>query len=261
MNQRSEQRLFTAPVNPEFIEAWKTYTKVYKKQIAAIDFYDLTGIRAPSSDGKPSSQPDWEYADEDAKDQVAAIEGVFEFALQQVTSNIDDFEDDFQDDIEDGTLVWNRLKNEIGVDLRGIFRRRKLVPFVLIPRHVSQHHGDAEKLSLLTHLQEAQSAFIFGVHLSALALMRSILETTLKSHYGAKGGDLKERIDNCEGLPDRCSKLVLHEIRMRANDVLHMEKDNKRLPGDLERKLLTWLDVLRRLIEGAPSSASDSRRV
>ena len=135
-----------------------------------------------------------------------------------------------------------------------MFRRRKLVPFVLIPRHVSAHHGDAEKLSLLTHLQQAHEAFVFGVHFAALALMRSILEATLKTHYQAPGKDLKERIDNCEGLPHRCSTLALHRIRNLANDVLHLEKDKVRLPDNFERELLRLLNVLRALIEGVPAS-------
>ena len=50
------------------------------------------------------------------------------------------------------------------------------VPLVLIPRHVSKSHGEAEKLSLLTHLQQARDAFVFGVPFAALALMRSILK-------------------------------------------------------------------------------------
>ncbi len=84
--------------------------------------------------------------------------------------------------------------------------------------------------------------------------MRSVLEATLKAHYRAPGKDLKERIENCEGLPHRCSKLALHRIRNLANDILHFENERIRLPEDFERELLRLLNVLRSLIEGAPSS-------
>jgi hypothetical protein len=127
------------------------------------------------------------------------------------------------------------------------------VPFVLIPRHVSQHHGEAEKLSLLTHLQQAHDAFIFGVPFAALALMRSILETTLKKHYHATGKDLEQLIDNSRDLPRGASKQSLHRLRHLANDILHFEKEKVRLPNDSERELLSLLNVLRVLIEGAPT--------
>jgi hypothetical protein len=37
-----------------------------------------------------------------------------------------------------------------------------------------------------------------------------------------------------------------------ANDVLHFNKKAASLPEDIERQLVKHLDVLRRLIEGAP---------
>ena len=66
---------------------------------------------------------------------------------------------------------------------------------MLIPRHVSQYPGAAEKISLLTHLQQAHDAFVFGVPFASLALMRSILETTLKTHYRTTGKNLAELIE------------------------------------------------------------------
>jgi len=150
-------------------------------------------------------------------------------------------------------LAWKRLVVETGFDLRGIFRRRGLVPFVLIPRHVSRHHGEAEKLSLLTHLQQAHDAFVFGVPFAALALMRSILETTLKGHYHADGKGLETKIDNCQALPRAASKPALHRLRRLANDVLHFNSEQVRLPRDFEKELLSLLYVLRALIEGAPT--------
>lgn len=255
MNEKRQRRLFAAPVDPKFIAAWRSYEDKYASPISGIFLSDLD-LGPSASPVEKRSRVDvlWENADDEAKEQASALEGAIEFAFEQATNDWRDFGDGFRERIEEGSSAWSRLKKETGFDLRGIFRRRELVPFVLIPRHVSQHHGDKEKLSLLTHLQEAHDAFIFGVHFAALALMRSVLEATLKAHYHAPGKDLKERIENCQGLPHRCSKLALHRIRNLANDILHFENDRIRLPDDFERELLRLLNVLRALIEGAPSS-------
>jgi hypothetical protein len=89
---------------------------------------------------------------------------------------------------------WEGLTDEIGFDLAGVFRRRRLVPFVFFPRHIAARHGAPEKTSIYQSLQQAHDAFIFGVPFAALALMRSIMETVLRDHYNAQGNDLSERI-------------------------------------------------------------------
>ena len=40
---------------------------------------------------------------------------------------------------------------------------------------------------MLTNLQQAHDAFVYGAHYAALALMRSIMEAVLRDHYGAEG--------------------------------------------------------------------------
>jgi hypothetical protein len=149
-----------ALVDPKFIEAWRAYEARYASPIASIFLSDI-GLDLGSSPIENKSRADliWEAADDDAKDQANAIKGAIDFANDQATDDWRDFPDGFRESIEEGTSAWNRLAKETGFDLRGIFRRRELVPFTLIPRHVSQHHGKAEKLSLLTHLQQAHDAF------------------------------------------------------------------------------------------------------
>lgn len=248
--ERRQRRLFSSPVNPKFIEAWRAYETRYASHMLNV-FLPGIDLDPLTDENKLRADIYWEGADEKAKDQSNAIDRAINFAYDQVTDEGQDFGEGFQEKIEDGATAWDWLTKETGFNLQGIFRRRTLVPFVLIPRHVSQHHGDAERLSLLTHLQEAHDAFIFGLQFAALALMRSVLETTLKTHYHACGTDLAERIDICENLPDRCKKQTLHRIRKLANDILHMEKE-KTLPKDLEPEVLRLLNVLRALIEGAP---------
>jgi hypothetical protein len=44
----------------------------------------------------------------------------------------------------------------------------------------------------------------------------------------------------------------LHDIRRLANAVLHFSTERVSIPEDIERQIVKHLDVLRRLIEGAP---------
>jgi len=253
MNERRRRRLFAAPVDPKFIEAWRAYEERYATQIARVWLSDL-GLGAASSPANDGSAGDtkWMLADDDAEVQARAIEKAMDFAEFNIDQEHRDFPNDFRADIENGIAAWSSLKEATGFDLRGVFRRRELVPFVLIPRHVAHKHGDAEKLSLFTHLQQAHDAFVLGVPFAALALMRSVLEVTLERHYGAEGQDLKERIENCRSLPKGASKAALHRLRRLANAVLHVDEERHRLPRDMEKELLSLLVVLRSLIEGAP---------
>jgi len=65
-------------------------------------------------------------------------------------------------EIQDGIAAWERLKQDTGFDLQGVFRRRALVPFVLVPRKVAAKHGSAETLSMLNNLRQAHDAFVFA---------------------------------------------------------------------------------------------------
>jgi hypothetical protein len=161
--------------------------------------------------------------------------------------------------IESVKEIWRRLKDEVGFDLRGVFRRRELVPFVLFPRHVAAHHGQPDTLSIYEKLRQAHEAFVFGAPFAALALMRSIMEIVLRDHYGAHGANLCERINNSRKLlPSTANASALHRLRMIANSVLHLDtKEDEALPRlepvqRLETEISLLLRVLRALIEGAP---------
>ena len=158
--------------------------------------------------------------------------------------------------IEDSIAAWEDLKQNMGFDLPGVFRRRDLIPFVLVPRQAAAKQVSAEKLSALTNLQEAHDAFVYGAYFAALALMRSIMEAVLRDHYGAEGKDLSERIRSARNrLPRGANEAALHRLRKLANAVLHLgcEKDED-LPmmnaERLKKEIVSLLFVLRALIEG-----------
>jgi hypothetical protein len=238
--ERRERRLFTAPVDPNFVKAWRDYERRYSHVVNAIPLADLFNV---GIDDVLASFPRaglgerrWQLAADKAREATAAIDRVFEFAEHQIRfeEEMDYPSEGFVEEIELGISEWESLTRQAGFDLEGIIRRRELVPFVLIPRHVSRHHGDTEKLSLLTHLQQAHEAFVCGVPFAAIALLRSIMEATLKDHYGAAGKDLEEYI-SFSGLA-LTVKQTLHKLRQLANDIMHFNKMNDRMPSDIERE-------------------------
>ncbi len=216
---------------------------------------ELGAVKLPPT---PKLDRQWDTADDEASGQSRAIEEAIDFAGENAAQGWrwDETQQDFIERIEDGTAAWDRLKQETGFDLRGVFRRRALVPFVLVPRQVAEKQGSAEKLSMLRNLQQAHDAFVYGAHYAALAMMRSIMEAVLRDHYGAEGEDRKVRIGNArKPLPRGASGAALHRLRRLANAVLHLDRekdeglprmDNKRL----EKEIVSLLFVLRALIEG-----------
>ncbi len=145
-----------------------------------------------------------------------------------------------------------------GANLEGVFRRRELVPFVLIPRHVAKHHGSKEKFSLYEYLRQAHNAFVYGSPYAALALVRSLLEIVLRKHYRTSGKNPEELIIDAKALPRRANRQGLHRLRLLANKVLHsgpVKADMLRVPESEQEwdfEIISLLTMLRRLIEEAP---------
>ena len=202
---------------------------------------------------------DWAGRDAQGEGEAVGIGDALEFA-RHYAEDEDRWlasQEKFIQGINDGIAAWERLRDDTGFDLRGVFRRRALSPFVLVPRGVAAKHGSAEKLSMLANLQQAHDTFVYGATFGALALMRSIMEAVLRDHYGAEGADLSERIRNARGrLPPRANEAALHRLRKLANAVLHLEPGrdeglSKMDDERLEKEIVSLLFALRALIEGA----------
>ncbi len=216
--ERRNRTLFANPVDPKFVKAWRDYEARYAPAINCVELAKIIDCDAASFDPPPkkSAETDLKLAAEDANESANAISSVFSFAERELKFQKESVDDtayeETLDEVERGISEWENL-NRSGFDLKGIIRRRNLIPFVLIPRHVSAHHGAAEKLSLLTLLQQAQEAFVFGTPLAAISLMRAILEMVLQFHYNISGPDLEECINRVFDLPPKIGKEDLHELR------------------------------------------------
>ncbi len=260
VNERRSRALFAAPVDPAFLAAWRDYEDRYQRSLALVWLAELfPDFISAEPDRTPKAQLDWDFADDEAKEQAAGIEEAIDFAALNADQEHrwDASTEAFAESVQEGVAAWERLKPEAGFDLRGVFRRRALVPFVLVPRQVAARHGSAETLSMLKNLQQAHDAFVFGASYAALALMRSIAEAVLRDNYRADGQDLAERISNAsKRLPPGANAGALHRLRKLANAVLHLdrEKDEGLTNMDeakLEKEIVSLLFVLRALIEGA----------
>lgn len=184
-------------------------------------------------------------------------------ALREILFRFDS-EHDHEDHIDyvakDGWTFWETLKHESGLDIRGILRRRALVPFVLFPKHVSDRLSSTDLPSLYQNLRQAHEAFIFGVPFAALALMRSVMEMVLLDHYRATGDNLKEYIDSAANrLQGAANAAALHRLRRLVNRTVHGKLEEvvgttKTEKRDFERQIVSLLFVLRALVENSPVS-------
>ena len=259
VNERRARVLFAAPVDPAFLAAWRDYEERYDVVVSRVWLAGLLPELGSNDLSRiPKADMQWDNADDEAAEQASGIAEAIDFAQFNV-----DQEDrwigqpDFIERVQDGIAAWDRLEKDTGFDLRGVFRRRALVPFVLVPRQIAAKHGSAETLSMLKNLQQAHDAFIFGATYAALALMRSIMEAVLRDHYRAEGKDLSERIRNARGrLPPGANEGALQRLRKLANAILHLDREkDEGLPKmdevRLEKEIVSLLFALRALIEGA----------
>ena len=262
MAERSARRLFTAPTNPEFVTHWRDYEARCRLPLGNIAFLNAFGAAPAPAVVAAREKSHWEIVASGAAANAKAIRATVEHARidAETFAQTGLYSEDYQDEVYAGVDAWNSLIDEAGFDLEGVLRRRALVPFTLVPRHVSQRHGETETLSLLTLLQQAQDAFVCGVPFAALALMRAILEVVLKEHYNFVGADLDQLIKNSRGLPQSVHPARLHTLRTFANIVLHFKKEDEQRLATTESELVSLLLTLRALIEGVPRPSPGRHR-
>lgn len=257
-NERKKRQLFAAPVDPKFLLAWRDYEERYQTILSDIWLSELfSEIGVSEASDTPKADVRWDNADAEATEQASGIAKAINFADENIGQEnrwID--QPEFVEYIEEGIAAWERLSEETGFEMRGVFRRRALVPFVLVPRAVASRYGGSEKPSLLKNLQQAHHAFVFGAPYAALALMRSIMEAVLRDHYRVEGKGLRARINNHHWrAPGGTNKAALNFLNDLANEILHLDPPGApRLPKmdeeRLEKEIVRLLFVLRALIEG-----------
>ena len=101
----------------------------------------------------------------EAWERAGEVRAALDFAAKELEfcEETDSYDQRYTREIRSGIEAWKELMDIAGFDLEGIFRRRALAPFVMIPRHVSGHYDASDPLSLMARLQQAQEAFVYGV--------------------------------------------------------------------------------------------------
>jgi hypothetical protein len=233
--ERNDRELFSIGVDPSFIAAWRDYQKRYDGPVGWVsgcvlfstfggDEEDLVAQLASGRPRPPTVLERWANANAEAAEAVGKIAKAVTFAKDQIEEEDrwDDDQEDWVQDITDGVRAWSLLEHQTGIDLRGMLRRRALVPFVLIPRKIANQQGSKDRTALLRNLKEAQDAYVRGTLVASVVLLRATVEVALKEHYKTFGDDLKKRIESARGkLPFGVTVRELHELRELANDFLH----------------------------------------
>jgi hypothetical protein len=137
MNEKRHRALFASPVDPAFLVAWRDYEARYEAVLAdtwLADFMPELGSGEPSQVLKADLQ--WDVANDEAMEQSSGIEEAIEFAHLNANQDWRDFPEGSVERVQDGVAAWERLQRDTGFDLHGVFRRRELIPFVLVPRQV-----------------------------------------------------------------------------------------------------------------------------
>lgn len=207
--------------------------------------------------GKAFDEIDWESENEKADKRAQSVHDALDYAWENYLSGGDSL-NEFNDlyvgqGLENLTMLHS---NGFGPDLTGLYRRRALTPLTLIPTSISHGSSHQIKVSALTLLEEAQSAFIFGTPFATLTLLRAIVEIVLTEHFRIQGRDLKDQINkSAKLLPPLVYPSDLHRLRMDANSLLHDRGAKQAASGirtqmDLELSVANHLDKVRLLLEG-----------
>lgn len=216
---------------------------------------DMSGAHCPPTkapDPLSDQIDDWKY---DGLEEARSLEAMVDYALSR--REVD--EDLGWMDL--GFEAWDKLKS-IGLQPAEVYWRRKTVPFILVPPHVSSHYGQ-NRASLYRRLHQAGQAFVFGAPLAALSLQRAVLEEVLKRHWNldeftVRNASLEGLIEEAD-LPAVPAKAKAQVLRRMANDALH--NDPEKLTEDgLDRAIINNFLILRFVIENAPNSAGAQQR-
>lgn len=269
----TQRELFTERSNPGFIEIWRDFESRYASTLGSIAFSPLfrggifkdneSHVRETAAIEADLFQRALEFAEREcsnARYSEASSEYFFD-----PDEDSRDYSLTVEECVQSGLSYWRDFTDATGFDFESVLVRRGMVPFVLVPKHVSDGIGVDEKFSLFTQLKEAHEAFVFGLPRASAALMRSTLETILKKHYGAQGQGFDALAKNVAHLlPENANKDVLDQLWELGNRAIHIEeagnrKVKKLAPPLNDTSILYFLLKLRELIEAAPAMPTIKR--
>ncbi|MDO8352267.1 MAG: DUF4145 domain-containing protein [Aestuariivirga sp.] len=263
--ERMRRELFAERSNPGFIEKWRVFESRYAasvENIAVSPFFGVGIFKDIESHVKLNTaieadlfQKALEFAERECQNgSYAEASSEYFFDPDEPGS----YSMTVEECVQSGISSWRDFTGATGFDFENVLVRRAMVPFVLVPRHVSDGIGNDEKFSLYTQLKEAHDAFIFGLPHACMAMMRSTLEVVLKKHYRVKGNHLNELLKNVMHRPEIANWARLDQLRLTGNKALHGKEVSEGKVSKLSAEItndtiLDFLHTLRVLIEAAPA--------
>ena len=281
IEKAADYRKAYAQVAPAFISDFKDFSYKWRAQVAYVERWPLLSLNLFNEDGfEPPSFEEFKktiyrpageksgpdaFSEDDfdpsAHDGAAAIHGMLSLVSDQGQFRRDNPADDMSDYIANTYLVgveaFEYFEQTIGIDVGTAFRRWNKLPAVFVPKHVSDRHGLTEKGSLYALLDEAVRAYVAGAPAAAIAMCRAILEGVLRDHYlrgeVADKDSLHDVIEIAAARYRFLDKRKLHDLRKRANGILHDYGGSPALDAQDEKAILQVFKDLKFYIEKAPA--------
>ena len=258
---------YSANVGRDFRKAWRDFEERYEQVVldAVLQLPETLveefGFTRPTEVRTPE-EVDWDNCDDEAEISADGIFYAMSYAEDEASGRTGPdgrrSKEDWQ--IHDGNEAVEKLRT-IGVDFRGILRRRALLPFVNLPDHLGNDLKPEEHEYQML-LLEAQQAFIFGSLVGTLIVLRSLLEKFLFDFYPTKVNSLEGHLDKAP-LPEFNERLK--KFKEFADDVIHNNPETdtdhgntngsktanllRRSARDREVLVLGYLKLFRDLLE------------
>ena len=202
----------------------------------------------------------WNLADAIAKKRAKAVKETFDFEVANAPEHTTIMEADSNCRINRENYDILFKKN----DLRGRFRREKLVPFVNVPTPIANALSSTSKDSLHEYLSQAQNCFVEGSFLAVFALLRAMKEKIQASKNAPKkvpdniwnelnmigllansilhGGVEKNRIKNKDGT---VNELLVKQVEKNYSELIRHDTAT----SDREQSILRYIEVMRKYVE------------
>ncbi len=251
-----------------FQETLRDYQSRYKQPVRKIaddvsdkfisEFFNFTPEKAPAME--KGGRREWEPVEFDPNIDNAGdcLDELFEY-LENRTIFLE--ENGLPDKPEWENLVnvalgaWEYLRTQ-GINTIDVAERLKKVPFILIPKDVSDRHSRSAKLSLFSLLQNAVQAYVCGAPLAAAAMCRATGELVLKRNYGLefkrKYPQLKEIVSEAVKKFPHLKQLELYTSYDRVNEIMHTADRISGISVADEEFILGLFRKTRTVIEEAP---------
>lgn len=179
---------------------------------------------------------------------------------------LDETEQNLFQDIRNVFMVIRKVEHDMGADLTRAFRLWARLPPYLLPPAIDLGNKDSID-RFYEVLRDAIRAYVLGAKLSAISLCRALLESILKEFYASehsttsvkankKSPDLEALIYEAKKKHEYLNVDLLHEIRKRANDVLHDSAAVTLRSKKLDEEILSYFKELKRMIDKLPPKDS-----